>query len=328
MQRTRREFLDEFLGHVGDSGDEVSRNAAEHLLNRALGTVWLANTWRDHVLPDPVQVTTVAGQRSYALPAYFGRIPPQTRSLRNLSTAGLIALRNRSELEREYPELGTSLETPGVPRFAYVGGVLGARVQPSSTGNALEVVSDNAADTDIRVLVEGVNSAGEYDEMQVTLSGTSAVGLGTWRAPLIRFGKSYPHGTAPATELTTSRGTVTLRIVAGATLQALLPEESAREFPSVTLVPAPQTSGEVIAIPTIRAPKRVLYDADVLPRFWHDALFEEMVALWREKAGTVPSAATLPRPYLQRLIAFDNTAQASEPIVKQPFGVPRSHVRP
>lgn len=217
MQHTRREFLDEFLAHVGDSGDDVSRNAAEQLLNRALGTVWMAHAWRDHILPDPVQVTTVAGQRSYALPPYFGRVVPQTTTLRNLTTAGLITLRNREALEREHPELGTSLETRGTPRYAFIGGVLGARVQPASAGSALEVLSDNASDTDVRVLVEGVNSSGEYDETQVTLSGTSPVSIGTWKPPIVRFGKSYPHGTTPATELTTSRGTITLRIVGGAT---------------------------------------------------------------------------------------------------------------
>ena len=148
-------------------------------------------------------------------------------------------------------------------------------------------------------------------------------------AAALRFGKSFPDGTTDATEGTSSRGTVTLRVAsAGATLQVLLPEESAREFPSLTLYPAPSVSGQVIAVPTVRAPKRLVYDADVIPRHWDDAILEEMTALWREHGGVVSSAADLPKPHLVRLVAFDNTAQAPDPIVKRPFGATRPYVRP
>lgn len=329
MQRTRRELLDEFLRHVSDVGDVTSRDVAEDYLNRAIATIWKAHAFRDHVLPDPVQVTTVASQRTYALPAYFGRVAPWARTLRNMTTAATITVRNREALERDYPDLGTTLEAAATPRFAFIGGVLGARVQPAAAGDALEVLSDSASDTAVRVLVEGVNSAGEWDETQVTLSGTSPVALGTWKAPLIRFAKAYPAGTAAPTEGTSSVGTVTLRVVGpGATLQVLLPEESAREFPSLTLYPKPQTAGEIIAIPTVRAPKRLLYDADVLPRHWDDAVLEEMSALWKEHGGVIASAADLKKPQLLRLIAFDNTAQAPDPIVKRPFGAGHPHVRP
>lgn len=321
---TRRELLDDFLLHVGDVGDATSRNAAESYLNRAITTIWMAHAWRDHVLPDPVQITTVANQRTYALPSYFGRVVPWAKELRNLSTGGRLTLRNRETLEQDHPEAGSALEQAGTPLYGYLGGHVGVRVQPDAAGQALEVVSSDAADIDVRVLIEGVDSTGEWNETQVTLNGTTAVGIGTWKPPIVRFGKSYPEGTTATTEHTTSRGTVTLRVAAaGATLQILLPEESAREFPSLTLYPKPAAAGEIIAVPTIRAPKRLLYDADVVPARWDEAILEQMKAFWLEKAGAIGSAAAVPKPELVKLQAFDNTATAPDPVRKVPFG----HVR-
>lgn len=324
MQRTRRELLDDFLLHVGDVGDATSRNVAESYLNRAMSAIWHAHAWRDHLLPDPVQVTTVANQRTYALPPYFGRVAPWVKELRNLSTGGRVTLRNRETLEQEYPDAGSSLEQAGTPQFAYLSGPVGVAVQPSAAGQALEVVSSDAADIDVRVLVEGVDSLGNWNETQVTLNGTTAVAIGTWKPPIVRFGKTFPDGTTAATEHTTSRGTVTLRVAAaGATLQALLPEESAREFPSLTLYPKPSAAGEILAIPTIRAPKRLLYDADVLPAHWDEAILEHMKALWLEHAGSIGTAAAVPKPELLKLLAYDNSATAPDPVRKVPFGYVR-----
>ena len=131
--------------------------------------------------------------------------------------------------------------------------------------------------------------------------------IGTWKPPLVHFSKAYPAGTDPATADTSSRGTVTLRVAsAGATLQVLLPEESARAFPSVVLYPKPATAGEIIGIPALRAPKRLLYDADAIPRFWSEALIEQMKAFW---AVSVGSAEDVSRPALLQLVAFDNASQ-------------------
>ncbi|MCC6989953.1 MAG: hypothetical protein IT181_13190 [Acidobacteria bacterium] len=322
MQVTRRELLDEFLRHVGDVGDTTSRLTASDYLNRAIRTIWLAHAFRDHRLPSPVQVSTIASQRTYVLPQYFGRFPAMTRQLRNLSTGGVITVRNQEALEAEAPTMGSTLEQAGAPRYAFLSAPVGVSVQPTGT-QALEVVSDSASDTDIVVQVEGLDSTGAWNETQVTLAGTSAVALGSWQAPLITFSKAYPYGTAAVTAGTSSRGTVTLRVAsAGATLQTLLPEESAREFPTLTLYPKPSASGELIALPCIRAPKRLLYDTDEIPRYWTDAVLEEMAALWREQNGEAGSAADLPRPHLLRLIAFDNTAHSPDPVRRVPFAYP------
>lgn len=316
MQQTRREILDEFLAMVGARRDTDARNRAELLLSRAIMNIWLARPWADHRLPVDPQITTVVGTSVYALPQYFGRIPPFVERIPNLTTGGSVQIVSYEQLRELEPTFGTSLASRGTPRVAAIGSPVGVRVQPSSSGQALEAVSSDGSDTDVKVLIEGVNSDGEWDEAHVTLTGAVAVAVGTWKAPIVNFAKSYPAGTTPATEHTSSRGTVTLRVAGGgATLQSLLPEESAREFPALTLAPAPATAGEVYAIPTLRAPKKLLYDADEVPRFWGSAVLEEMVILWKLADGEVPSTA-LPRPELARLIGHDNTTG------------PRTRVRP
>lgn len=306
--QTRRELLDEFLGLVGDRNDGDARDRAELALNRAMRNVWLAHPWRSLHLPSPVQVTTVANQTSYALPSYFGRIPPKVTHVTNITTGRKIPLVNDQELPTYLPTYGTTLAQSGTPAYAALGAPMGVRVQPSSAGQALEVVSTSASDTDVRVLVEGLNSDGEWDETQVTLTGTTAVALGTWRAPLLNFTKAYPSTITPATELTSSRGTVTLQLAGGGTaLQVLLPEESAREFPSLILAPAPSTAGEIVTVPCIRAPKRLLYDADEIPLNWGSALIEDMLRTWNVREGSAPLPGMLPRPELATLIGHDNS---------------------
>lgn len=306
---TRREILDSYLTWRGALGDADQRTLAGILLNRAYRHIWLMHPFNDHRLPNPIEITTVAGTRSYILPQYFGRIPPRVTHVRNLTTGRLIDVIALDALQALRPDTGTSLEAPGVPTHLAVGGSVGVGVQPTAAGQALEVVSDDAGDTDVRVLVEGLDSTDQWNETQVTLNGTTAVAIGTWKPPLVNFGKSYPTGTDPVTAGTSSRGTVTLRVApGGATLQTLLSEESAREFPTVILSPKPAAAGEIIGIPALRAPKRLLYDADVIPRFWSEALLETMKASWAVSAGDGPGE-TRPTPAVVQLVAFDNAQQ-------------------
>ncbi|MGE3278030.1 MAG: hypothetical protein AB7O67_23205 [Vicinamibacterales bacterium] len=306
--QTQREILDEFLRFRSALGDTDQRKLAVLLLNRAYLNVWLAHPFNDHRLPAPIQVTTVANTRTYALPAYFGRIPPRVDYLRNVTTGAKLTLTPLDRLLEEHPASGTSLESAGIPIRAALAGPVGVSVQPSAAGQALEVVSDNASDTDVRVSVEGLNGDDEWDETQVTLTGTSAVAIGTWKDPIVNFSKAYPNGTTPATENTSSRGTVSLRVVSDSSvLGVLLPEESAREFPSLVLSPKPVTAGEIIAIPAIRAPKRLVYDADEVPRFWASAILEEMKALYQVSAGEIADDSRIQRTALARLVAHDNS---------------------
>lgn len=329
MMMSRREILDTFLRRRGQLGDSVARIRAAQALNGAYLSLWLSHPWRDHLLPFPVEVTTVANQRAYALPQYFGRVPPRTTYLRNLTTGRKVGFVEQSILEELRPDAGSSLETAGVPEYAYIGGPVGVRVQPAWSGPTLEVLSSSTSDTGVRVVIEGVRAVldpgtlsllREWGDVSVTLTGTSPVEVGLWSF-VSNFTKAYPDGVTPPTPDTSSVGTVTLRTVSdSANLQSLLPEESAREFPSLVLYPKPVTAGEIIAIPTIRTPKRLRFDADECPRFWSNALMEEMNAIFMASNGDVQDAAQLPRPERTMLVMHDNSVAHNRPIRTRPFG--------
>lgn len=307
MQRTRKEALDEFLAHVGELDDAEARNLAEMTLTRAIETIALKRTWRDLQSPAPIELTLTPNQRSYALPDYFAKVGPGL--IRNLTRRGMeITETTQEELQAYRGVSGTTFEAPGAPDLLVIAGVCGVHTQPASSGDALEVLSDSALDlsTKVKVSIEGDDANGRHRRREFALNGTNAVAVGTWRW-IDSFGKSYLAGQTPTTEYTTSAGSVLLRKVSDQTeLQYLFPEESSHEHRVVTFSPTPATA-DVIVIPCIRRPKRLIYDGDPLPADWWPAIFEEMEAGWRSNTGETGSAASLPRPALRDLVEWENT---------------------
>jgi hypothetical protein len=316
MQQTRREILDDFLQFVGESEDSDARNVAERLLNKAVTAIWLKHPWSVFRLPQPLQVTQVVNQARYSLPDMFGRVGPG--EVRNITRGVRLEPLRAGDRERFFPYSGTSLEV-AAQSFTYdIAGMSGVATQPASTGEALEVVSDDNADVDVKVAIAGQDSSHRWFRKQVTLMGTTAVAIGTW-AFIDEFGKAYVSGTTPATELTSSRGTVTLRKASDhvTELQSLFSQESSREHAIFTLYPMP-SAADVLAIPVIRKPKRLLYDADVIPELWEPAVWEELLINWQVNRGVIDAivASQAPRPLLVDLIAHENAIQ------------PRPRVRP
>jgi hypothetical protein len=241
MQQSRRELLDELLDFMGELDDDDARNTAERMLVRVLQTIWLKHTWSDHLSPDPWLITTVANQRSYALPDHFGR-PLPSGVMRNLTTGGEIRVITKNDVESLYPDAGTTFETAAPPEYFFIGGTQPVSTQPASTGDALEVVSNDAADATIKVTVIGEDVNGIERRKTVTLTGLAPVAVGTFRK-ITTFGKAYPDGQDPTTEGTSSVGEVTLRKVVGAVaLETLLADESSRERLVLTLYQKPDAS--------------------------------------------------------------------------------------
>lgn len=310
---TRRDFLDDFLLFVGEPDDDDARDVSERLLNQAIQSIWLRHPFKAFRVPTLFEVTTVAGTRSYALPDWFGRLAPRGRAV-NLTTGGRLDPLDEAALREDDPAAGTTFEQRGEPEGFFFGGVSALSTEPSTSGSALEVLSDNAADVDVSVSLEGIDSNGLQARTTVTLTGTTPVALGTFKPPVVSAGKSYLEAYTPATEGTSSRGTVSVRIVSGATLLRLLPDEAAKQFNLVTLY---RTPGAVytIGFPYLLAPSKLLNDADPLPAFWEAAIWEEMLLQWRVNTGEIPVAANLPRPEFLSLVAFDN-AQGPAPHVR------------
>lgn len=312
MQSTRKEFLDMFLARVGAKGDVPARNRAERALNLAVFSIWSKHPWRAFQSPTPHTFTTVANQRAYALPDWFGRVSTKDQTIRNATTGAPIWPVDPGELAAATPTQGTPLETPGSPSRYYISGTVGVHTQPTAGGQALEAVSSSADDTAVKVVIEGLDANDDWTRTQVTLTGVAAVALGTWKH-VQSFGKSLPEGLEPVTEFTTSAGTVTLRVAGGgAALQKLLPDESALELPVLVLYPMPNAA-QLVAVPVFRRPRRLRFDADPLPADWDAAIDEDMTIQWRVMAGEIAHDGAVPRPNFADLVALENMGQPLAP---------------
>lgn len=323
MQKTRRELLDDLVQFMGETDDVQARSVGDRILNRAMIGIWLRHPFRDFQSPVPYELTLVTKQIRYALPDYFGRIGP-SQYLRNMTRGGTrLSPRQTGQLAEDYPNSGTSFEMAGYPTAYEVAGVCGVHTQPASAGDALEVLSTENDDTDIVVSIGGDDAGGRWTRNQVTLQGTTPVGIGTW-AFVDEFSKAYQSDADPVVDLTSSRGIVTLRKVVGGTeLQRLFTQESAKEHSILAVFPKP-IAADVIAIPVIRRPKRLFHDADVVPALWEPALWEAMTIEWALNTGSLPRerAGSIPRPALVDLIAFDNEITRAGASRTVPYGFP------
>ena len=311
MQATRREIVDDVLDFVGEINDPTARDTANRTINRVLHKIWLRHPWRQFWMPSPYTFVTVAGQRAYPLPEYFGRIGAQHGKIRNVSTGGVLDPIQPEQLEAAYPDAGSPLEVFGTPSVYTIGGTVGVDVQPTAV-ETVTAVSSDANDTDIVVSLEGLDASGRWTRTQVTLAGVVPANGGAW-SKIVGFGKSYVSTATPVTSLTSSRGVVTLAGSASGTLQTLQPYEAAVEHQEIILYPAPNAGGQTIAVPTLRAVRRLLYDGDTVPAHWGPAVFEEMMIQWRVFNGEVGTDAEADRPAFRDLVAFDNTGRLTVP---------------
>lgn len=318
MQTSRRDLLDDFLAYVNAAGDVAMRDQAERLVNRVVECIWLKRAWRQFIVPTAYEFSTVANTRSYVLPEYFGRVSSPTRAIRNLTRGTWLEPLDRGDLEETDPTIGTSLEPPGCPAFYEIAGVSPVQTQPASTGDALEWISDSAADVTVVAFLEGLDASGVMTQTQVTLNGLTAVAAGTW-SQVHAAGKAYPAGTTPTTELTTSAGTVSLRKVSGSTvIQTLAPWQTSRSHQTIVLYHVPD-GVYTIGVPVLRAPQRILRDADPLPAFWTNAIFEKMVLGWRVADRNMDADGADVWPALIDLITYDNAQTAQAFRQRQPF---------
>lgn len=319
MIQTRREFLDDFLRYVNAFGDDNKRTQANTLLNRVVQTIWLKRAWRQFVMPDPYVLSTVANVRSYALPSYFGRVSSHDRTIKNATTGRDLQPIDIDVLRQRVPTQGTPLEVANCPAYYAISGLTPVQVQPSSAGQALEVLSDSAMDVGVRVYIEGLDATGLEIPVQVTLNGVTPVAVGTF-SQILSFGKSYAAGTTPTTEETTSAGTVTLRVVGpGATLQTLAPDQSARDHQVLVLAPMPDQIYS-ISVPVLRTPRPLIKDADPLPLNWVPAVFDKMVIAWRVGDRDLSADNSDTWPALVDLVCFDNAQTAVQNQRRRPYG--------
>lgn len=330
MNESRRELVDRLLAFMGELKDTNARTVAEQLLNHVLLKIWLKHPFRSFLMPDPYTFSTAAGTRSYILPSYFGRVASRDGRIRNHTTGDLVTPREGGEFYLDHPDAGTTIDTAtGDPTEYLIAGVAGVLKQVPAAGVALEAISDNANDTDVHVVVEGLDANGVYTASDFTLNGTVAVAVGTW-TKVQNFSKSWPQSVdaptsaqalANASAYTSSRGNVTLRSAVDhvTVYQKLLPLESLREHSTLTLWRTPQAV-QTIGIPVLRLPRRLVNDADPVPTLWGPALFEECRKQWLINTGELPviqgESAT---PALVDLVCWDNELRSGGSSWSTPF---------
>lgn len=322
QQETRREIVDRYLRFSGEVNDADAREIANDLVASAVQSMWLRHPFTEFVMPVDYTFSTAVGQPFYVLPTYYGRIASKEGIVRNQTTGAKIFPIRQGDLEQLYPAIGGTLDTARAdPAHYTISGKVGVSVQVAIAGEALEAVSSNNGDADIHLQIEGLDANGEWNTTQVTLTGTVAVALGTWKY-VQTVGKGYTVTADPATPLTSSRGTITIRKVIGAaTRLVLLPHEASREQYQLRLYPTP-AAVQTIAVPIIRLPRRIFQDADPLPAMWGNAVFEEMKIQGAVNARELAEGAAeqLPRPEFLSLIGYDNELKPATRRRKQAFG--------
>lgn len=340
MQESRRELVDRLLTFMGELSDSGARVVAEQLLTHAIHSIWIKHPFRSFLMPDPYLLTTVAGTRSYSLPPWFGRVANRDGVIQNLTLGRSITPIEGEDLYSADASAGSVLDTQTAPPTRYmIRGMCGFNVQVPPAGVLLEAVSDNAADTDVQVVVDGIDANGQFSQVAATLNGTVAVAVGSvaWTKGQ-NFSKSWPQTTGAPTSAqtlsgalgyTSSRGTVKLRNATDHTTvyQTLLPHESLREQWTLTFYRTPDGVYS-IAIPTLRLPRRLLNDADPIPTMWGPAIFVEARRQYQINTGELSPAAFGTSwassqgmsPELIDLIAWDNEQRAGGRSYSEAFG--------
>lgn len=311
MQYTRREMLDMVLDFVGENDDANARNTAEGLLNIAIWNIWTKMAWQQFAMPSPYTFSMVSGTSSYPLPSYFGRV--RNGIIRNTTTGARILPSNLDAIQERDPDLSET----GTPGCYAIGGTVGVDVQVVAAGEACTSVSDSASDTTVKVGIAGLDSNSRYRRNQYTLNGTTPVSVGTWKK-IIEVAKAMPAGTDPTTEMTSSVGTVTVTGATSGVLVTLATYQSAVERIELTLWPTPNVTNAV-AVPCMRMPQKLLYDADLTPLGWGSAILEEMDILWKINTGDMHARPLVAGAALQDLIALENSNRFGVPSRTRPF---------
>jgi len=304
-------MLDIVLDFVGENEDANARNTAERLLNIAIWNIWSKMAWQQFDMPTPYTFSTASGTASYPLPAYFGRVKDGV--IRNTTAGMKLYPTTLDRIQERDPELSQT----GTPSVYAIGGTVGVDAQVVAAGEACTAVSDSASDTSVRLGMAGLDGNGRYRRNQYTLNGTTPVSVGTW-TKVIEVAKAMPAGTDPATEMTSSIGTVTVAGATTGTLVTLASYESAVERIELTLWPTPNVVN-TIAVPMMRAPQKLLYDSDLTPHGWGSAILEEMDTLWKINSGDIRERSRVPGAALLDLIALENSNRFGVPARTRPF---------
>lgn len=247
--------------------EEVGYNASTATPEVRLRVRRRLNEWHQRLLATPgvarcvrdtftVTFDSASGVGVYGLPSSVGRI----NSLYESTNDVRLAQRTVSWLRTEDPGLSAS----GVPGVYVPRGVSAVRTQPT-TASALFVVSSSASDTTQQATVVFLDANGVEQTAAATLTGTTAVALGTGAVEILQF---Y---VAPSRV-----GVVTLHVGsgAGAELARTPIGQASMKYLVVQLWPTP-TGTVTYSVDATRDGTDMYHDMDepLLPRDFHYLLY-------------------------------------------------------
>lgn len=253
---TLGEITSAVLEEIGYSKTGAGRDVTVRIRRRV-------NDWHRRLLSRPglvrffresfgVTFTTASGTATYGLPPAVGRISGIWETTNDVK----LVLRSVDWLRKMDP--GAS--AVGTPEAYVPLGVAPVQTQPSDA-STLYVKSSSASDTDITVTLRYLDSHGVPQADTDTLTGTTALALGTDVVEVYHF------SVAPSPQ-----GTVTLYedMDGGTTLASIPANETTRRYLRVQLWPTPQAA-ITYRVDAIRENADLIeeFDEPLLPRDFH-----------------------------------------------------------
>jgi hypothetical protein len=284
---TFRELQDLTLRELGFNPGSVAEEPRTRIKDRL-------NSWQRRMATEPglsrylrdsyaMTMTTVAGRSRYGVPLSVERII----AIRDLANETLLECVALDDLRRVDP----GMESSGNPTHWALLGQYPVHTQPSDA-STLALKSTSASDTAIVANVEYLNSSGIQLTDSVTLTGTTAVAVGTNVVEILTVRLSA----APVGSVTIYEDTD-----AGTVLGYIYFNRLGSRSWHVQLYPIP-TSALTLTLDAVRRLTDMIYDYDepILPRDFHDVLSLAVQSdEWRRK-GDLEQAQVVRAEYEAR----------------------------
>lgn len=184
---------------------------------------------------------TVAAQRVYPIPKQ-AKIP--IYDLRQKQTGVKLGFIETNVYDEKVPNDVSS----GDPLLYYIENAGGVQYQPASSGETINIVSSNSADT-VKTIIQGYDTSGNYISEEVTLNGTSSVASTNTYKTVEKISKQVTSGI-----VTYSTATIT-------TVLKLGPRETQSSILQIGLYPIPSSVITIYGRAWAKIPSLV-YDYD------------------------------------------------------------------
>lgn len=240
---TFRDLQLEVLRWIDEVSDtDQTLTLVKEALNRSHRQVLASRNWPFMLWPNEETLTTVAGQRKYALKPGVSRL----LTLWDTEARQFVPMISR----RAWEEMSVDRTEQVDPSGIIYGDVWPVAAQPSSA-STLTIVSSSSNDVTQSVQVTGLDGNGEHVSETLSAAGTTTV-TGTTSFAFI----------LSVTKVGTWAGTMTLATSGGTTLLTLTASQAAKQYPTIEFIETPRAS-RTYTWTAQRIPSTLVADEDV-----------------------------------------------------------------